>query len=146
MLKIVPRLFRYKGQAQHERPYVGIIAQEMPEELVPFCRFHTRLGAAAIEAFTAGGAAAPAAPAAPAAVLSQRVASPAQRVASPAQRVASPAVARAVTEEDGGEEAATGADGGNYTCRTGDKLLTLTLIPNPTPTPTPTLTLTPIQP
>ena len=129
MLKIVPRLFRYKGQAQHERPYVGIIAQEMPEELVPFCRFHTRLGAAAIEAFTAGGAAAPAA------VLSQRV-------ASPAQRVASPAVARAVTEEDGGEEAATGADGGNYTSRAGDELLTLTLIPNPTPTPTPTLALT----
>ena len=118
---------------------MGIIAQEMPEELVPFCRFHTRLGAAAIEAFTAGGAAAPAAPAA---VLSQRVASPAQRVASPAQRVASPAVARAVTEEDGGEEAATGADGGNYTSRAGDELLTLTLTPTPTPTPTPTLTLT----
>ena len=109
----------------------------MPEELVPFCRFHTRLGAAAIEAFTAGGAAAPAAPAAPAAVLSQRV-------ASPAQRVASPAVARAVTEEDGGEEAATGADGGNYTSRAGDELLTLTLTLTltPTPTPTPTLTLT----
>ena len=27
LLKVVPRLFRYKGQAQHERPYVGIIAQ-----------------------------------------------------------------------------------------------------------------------
>ena len=46
LLKIAPRLFRYKGQAQHERPYVGIIAQELPEELAPYCRFRSRLAAA----------------------------------------------------------------------------------------------------
>ena len=46
LLKIVPRLFRYKDQAQHERPYVGIIAQELPEEIAPYCRFRSRLAAA----------------------------------------------------------------------------------------------------
>ena len=77
----MPRLFRYKGQAQHERPYllltthyslltthyspltyqaqherpyVGIIAQELPEELAPYCRFRSRLAAAEHAALQTG--------------------------------------------------------------------------------------------
>lgn len=45
--RIAPRLFRYRGQPDHERPYVGVVAQELPPELVPFCRFRTRLPAPA---------------------------------------------------------------------------------------------------
>ena len=50
LLKIVPRIFRYKGQPAHERSYVGIIAQELPDELVPFCRFRTSMTPAALYA------------------------------------------------------------------------------------------------
>ena len=46
----MPRVFRYKGQPAHERSYVGIIAQELPEELVPFCRFRTSMTPAALYA------------------------------------------------------------------------------------------------
>ena len=47
---VVPRLFRYRGQPEHERPYAGIIAQELPPELAPFCRFRTDLPALATDA------------------------------------------------------------------------------------------------
>ena len=43
LANISPRVFRYKGQPEHERPYAGIIAQELPPELVPFCRYCTAL-------------------------------------------------------------------------------------------------------
>ena len=38
------------GQPAHERSYVGIIAQELPDELVPFCRFRTSMTPAALYA------------------------------------------------------------------------------------------------
>ena len=43
LLHVVPRLFRYKAQPEGEQPYAGIIAQELPSDLAPFCRFRTEL-------------------------------------------------------------------------------------------------------
>ena len=48
LLHVVPRLFRYKGQPAGEQPYAGIIAQELPSELAPFCRFRTELSSDAV--------------------------------------------------------------------------------------------------
>ena len=78
--KLKPRVFRYKGQPGHEAPFAGIIAQELPEELAPHCRFRTPLkqlraghgAAATLRHATApsrpspeAGAAVPSVPAAP---------------------------------------------------------------------------------
>ena len=41
--KLAPRVFRYKGQTAHEAPFAGIIAQELPREITPHCRFRTPL-------------------------------------------------------------------------------------------------------
>lgn len=57
-----PRLFRYKGQPAHERPYVGFIAQELPADLAPFCRFQSELTPAAVVMDPTGRPSAAAAP------------------------------------------------------------------------------------
>lgn len=44
IVSFVPRLFRYKNQPAHERPYAGVIAQELPPALVPYCRSRLATG------------------------------------------------------------------------------------------------------